>query len=259
MAIAGSLLCVIVTLPSATLQKKIQIQVDRVLYGSYYDYTTITSELSNRLAQTIDRPTFISLLIHELPAKMKIVQSALLLLEGDDLRLYGCDDGAFTIPQADELCETLAKKQMPIRSQDFWKLARSASQERWIRFDWAKLFVPIVHRDTLYGVLILGDRAIGDIYSDQDLQILGMVGQQEALSIANIALVEALRGLAQQLVRSDEEQRKKVARDLHDAVLQNLFFIKQRLVQSDPEAASLVDRTVVQLRQTIKAQRPSPA
>ena len=133
----------------------------------------------------------------------------------------------------------------------------SETIEHWKQFEWAQLFVPIVHRDTLYGVLILGDRAIGDIYSNQDLQIIETVGQQAALSIANIALVEALRGLAQQLVRSDEEQRKKVAQDLHDSVLQTLFFIKQRIPPSDPEAVSLLDRITTILRQTIKAQRPS--
>ena len=47
-------------------------------------------------------------------------------------------------------------------------------------------------------MLILGDRTTGDIYSNQDLQIIGTVGQQAALSIANIILVETLRGLAQQ-------------------------------------------------------------
>ena len=44
-AIAGSILCVLVTLPSATFQKRIQMQVDRVLYGSYYDYTSVTSDV----------------------------------------------------------------------------------------------------------------------------------------------------------------------------------------------------------------------
>ena len=144
-----------------------------------------------------------------------------------------------------------------MRAQSLWASASSETAEGWNLFAWAQLFVPIVHRDTLYGVLILGARATGDIYSNQDLQIFGTVGQQAALSIANIVLVEALRGLTQQLVRSDEEQRKKVARDLHDSVLQNLFFIKQRLTRSDPEAASFVDNTITMLRQTIKAQRPS--
>jgi signal transduction histidine kinase len=63
--------------------------------------------------------------------------------------------------------------------------------------------------------------------------------------------------LTRQLVRSDEEQRKKVARDLHDSVLQDLFFVKQRVSRSDPEAASYIDDIITTLRQIIKAQRPS--
>jgi signal transduction histidine kinase len=209
------------------------------------------------MAQTIDRPAFISNLIHELPLKMKIEKSALLLLEGNNLVLQRSEENVFSIPPVDEVCEILSTHQRPVRAQNLWNLAGPDTKERWDRFYWAQLFVPIFYRDTLYGVLILGDRTVGDIYSNQDLQIVGTVGQQAALSIANIILVEALRGLAQQLVRSDEEQRKKVARDLHDLALQNLFFVWQRLAQSDPEAADLVDQAITTLRQTIKAQRPS--
>ncbi len=256
-AIAGSILCVLVTLPSATFQKRIQMQVDRVLYGSYYDYTSVTSSLSNRLAQTIDRPTFIKLLLHDLPAEMKVEKSALLLLEGNKLELQDTYDHAFSITHDDELSKMLSADQRPVRAQNVWNIVSRDTNERWIQFHWAQLFVPIFYRNTLYGILILGDRTVGDIYSNQDLQIVGTVGQQAALSIANIILVEALRGLTRQLVRSDEEQRKKVARDLHDSVLQNLFFVKQRLTQSDPEASTQLDRVITTLRQTIKAQRPS--
>jgi signal transduction histidine kinase len=144
-----------------------------------------------------------------------------------------------------------------VLAQNLWSIISSQTLEQWKLFFWAQLIVPILHQDTLYGVLILGDRISGEMYSNQDLQILGTVGQQAALSIANIMHVEDLRGLAQQLVRSDEEQRKMVARDLHDSVLQNLFFVKQRLTRSDPEAASFVDYTITMLRHTIKSQRSS--
>lgn len=254
-AIAGSFLCVLVALPSAALKKRIQIQVDRVLYGGYYDYTTVTSDLSTRLAQTMDRPAFIGLLTNELSGKMKIEQSAVLLLIDDNLQMQGNDP--FSIPLSDEVCEILANSRIPVRSQNLWNLVSLEATRRWKSFAWAQLFVPIVHQGTLYGLLILGARSSGDIYSNQDLQIVGTVGQQAALSIANIILVEELRGLTRKLVRSDEEQRKKVARDLHDSVLQNLFFIKQRLTRSDPETAPFVDDTITSLRQTIKAQRPS--
>ena len=227
------------------------------MYGSYYDYTSVTSGISNRLAQTIDRPAFIKLLLHDLPTEMKVEKCALLLLADNDLELQEAGDIAFSINLPDEICQILSTDQRPVRAQYIWNQVGSETNERWEPFHWAQIFVPIFYHDTLYGVLILGDRTVGDIYSTQDLQIVGTVGQQAALSIANIILVEALRGLTQQLVRSDEEQRKKVARDLHDSVLQNLFFVKQRLTQSDPEVSALVDRAITMLRQTIKAQRPS--
>jgi signal transduction histidine kinase len=232
------------------------MQVDRILYGGYYDYTTVTSDLSNRLAQTVDRPAFISLLTHELSEKMKIKKSAILLLADNSLEMQGKGDHTFSVPLSDEIFEKLAIFREPIVAQNLWNMTSPDKVERWKFFSWAQLFVPIVHRDTLFGVLILGDRAAGEIYSNQDLQILGTVGQQAALSIANIILVEALRGLAQQLVRSDEDQRKKLARDLHDSVLQNLFFVKQRISRIDLETASIIDHTITLIRQTIKAQRP---
>ena len=256
-AIAGSLLCVLVTLPSAILQKQIQIQVDRVLYGGYYDYTSVTYDLSNRLAQTIDRPAFINLLLYDFPVEMKVEKSALFLIEGNTLELHEATNAAFSIQQADEIYEILSRNQKPIQAQNLWNSVNINTIERWNQFRWAQLFVPIFYRETLYGILIFGDRAIGDIYSNQDLQIVSTVGQQAALSIANIIMVEALRGLTQQLVRTDEEQRRKIAHDLHDSVLQNLFFVKQRLAQSDPETSDLMDRTIEVLRETIKAQRPS--
>ncbi|MCL4559874.1 MAG: ATP-binding protein [Chloroflexi bacterium] len=256
-AVVGSFLCVLITLPSATVQKKLQMQVDRILYGSYYDYTSVTSGISNRLAQTIDRPAFIKLLLHDLPTEMKVEKCALLLLADNELELQEAGEIAFSITLSDEICQILSADQRPVRAQYIWNQVGSETSERWEPFHWAQIFVPIFYHDTLYGILILGDRTVGDIYSTQDLQIVSTVGQQAALSIANIILVEALRGLTQQLVRSDEEQRKKVARDLHDSVLQNLFFVKQRLTQSDPEVSALVDRAITMLRQTIKAQRPS--
>jgi signal transduction histidine kinase len=256
-AVTGSFLCVLVALISTTWQKKIQIQVDQILYGGYYDYTTVTSDLSNLLAQTIDRSTFINLLTNEFPGMMKIEKSALLLLTDNRLELQNPGDQAFSTTNHDEVFKLLLKADGPIRAQNFWNSVGSDTVGRWGLFSWAQLFVPIVHRDTLYGVLILGERVTGNIYSNQDLQIIGTVGQQASLSIANIMLVEELRGLTQQLVRLDEEQRKKVARELHDTVLQNLFFVKQRLTRSDPEAVTYVDQTIAMLRQTIKDQRPS--
>ena len=56
--------------------------------------------------------------------------------------------------------------------------------------------------------------------------------------LSAILLVEKLRGLAQQLVRSAEEERKRLARDLHDTLGQSVAYLRLRLehllLSSDP-------------------------
>jgi two-component system NarL family sensor kinase len=78
------------------------------------------------------------------------------------------------------------------------------------------------------------------------------------LATANIQIVEDLRGHAQQLVRSEEAQRKAIARDLHDTVLQDLFFIKQCLPQAhrSPELGNHMVEIIQKLRGMIESQRP---
>ncbi len=159
----------------------------------------------------------------------------------------------------DELCRVLLDGRVPLRAPHLWGLLSPVAQAHWQRFDWAQLFVPLIFENQFDGVLILGSRTTGDVYSDQDIQIIATIAHQGALAYANVRLVETLRGLHRQLVRADEAQRKQVARDLHDTVLQQLFFIKQGLFDSHTNAPliGLLDDVIQTLRQTIRAQRPA--
>jgi signal transduction histidine kinase len=120
------------------------------------------------------------------------------------------------------------------------------------------LFVPLLFEGQLDGLLVLGGRAAGDVYSEQDLHIIATVARQAALAYANVQLVEALRGLHRRLVQADEAQRKRVARELHDTALQQLFFVRHNLLRDQRHAdlVPLLDDTIGTLRQTVKAQRP---
>jgi signal transduction histidine kinase len=143
-----------------------------------------------------------------------------------------------------------------VRTQNLGELLSGNIQERWRQFSWGEVFAPVIFENRLHGILILGKRVAGNIYSDQDVNIIATVTQQGALATVNVQLVETLRGLSQQLVRADENERKQVARELHDGVLQNLFFIRQK-VRQNPELVGYLEDIITTLRRTIKAQRPS--
>lgn len=253
----GGFIAAAVVLPSAVLRERVQIRVNEILYGSHYDFSTVTSAFSSRLAQTLDRDTLNELLTQELSEQMGIYNAALLLADGKRLTLQGAGEAPFSAPADDQLSLFLLNAQMPVRAQHLWGLVEGQTEQKWNRFSWGELFAPLVFEGKLHGLLILGLRASGDVYSGQDIQIIATVAHQAALAFANVRLVETLRGLAQSLVRDDEERRKNLARDLHDAVLQNLFLIQHRLHRDDKneELVAQMDNIIQTLRQVIKAQR----
>lgn len=258
LSLAGGLLVSLVALPAAGLHRAVQTRVNRVLYGYHYDFPSVTASFSSRLARALERDELTSLLVGDLARQMAIEQASLFLADGDVLVQQRPGDERGAISLSDGLCQVLQDGRVPIRAARLWGLLSTATQARWERFDWAQLFVPIVFEGRLEGLLVLGRRAAGDVYSDQDMHIIATVAHQGALAYANVQLVERLRGLNQQLVRTDEAHRKRVARELHDTALQQIFFVKQALLR-DPNHTDLVDlldQTIDMLRQTIKAQRP---
>ncbi len=257
--IFGGLIAVLIALPFTSLSKFIQASVDRVLYGSHYDFVTVTSNLSSRLSQPLDRNGLVELLTEHLPQQMGIQRVALLLTDSDRLEISGTNETRIPVPVNEELYQALRTYRRPVRAVQLLGGILSANAQIGLKdFDWVKVYAPLIAEGKLQGILMLGQRSSGDVYSDEDLRIIATVAEQGALASTNLVLVETLRGLAQQLVRSEEDQRKQLANDLHDTVLQELFYIKQGLYKNpnNPELLDYLDGLIQNLRQMIKTQRP---
>ncbi len=255
--IYGGLVATLIALPFTSLAKSVQERVDRVLYGSHYDYWTVTSSMSRQLAQTLDRNQFIELLTAELPRQMGIRQAEILLADGDRL-IPEKSESPVTCTMDDDLCRELMSSHAPMRASYLWSLIGSQPNPDWEQLKTVQVFAPLIFKDELQGILILGQRVAGDVYSDQDLSIIATVAEQGVLALVNVLLFEKQRRLAQQLVRLAEEERKRLASDLHDTVLQDLFFIKQGLHKdaTNPELVNNLEETIQNLRRSIKNQRP---
>ena len=255
----GGAFATLVALPSASIQRRVQEQTNRVLYGSHYDFSTVTSSLSSHLARTLDRQKLIQLLTQSLAVQMGIQQTALFLKEGGKMVVQARDEALFTVEMRDEMCQFLREARVPVPAAHLWRLLAPPTVQRWQPFTWGQLFVPLIFQNTFHGLLILGARTASEVYSAQDIHIVTTVAYQAALALENVQLVETLRGHAQTMVRDHEKHRKRFADDLHDSVLQNLYFIKKRLAEIPgvEELNELLSNVMKALREIIHAQRPS--
>jgi len=102
--------------------------------------------------------------------------------------------------------------------------------------DQVRLWVPLEERDQLLGILLLGPKQGDDLYNGEDFQILEVVRRQVSITIHNIALLSELRDrtieleqLHGQLLRAREEERKRLARELHDDIIQALVGLNYEL------------------------------
>ena len=99
------------------------------------------------------------------------------------------------------------------------------------------LGVPVVTRGRVIGAVYLTDKEGAQSFSDEDERLIGLLAAHAAIAIENARLYERSREL------SIVEERNRLARELHDSVIQQLFGVSLAvesagtLLERDPAAA----------------------
>jgi signal transduction histidine kinase len=101
------------------------------------------------------------------------------------------------------------------------------------------LWAPLVERDVVAGVLGLGPRWTGEVYGERDLQLIGILARQMTLSILNARQLERLQAMSQFIAQAEENERRKIARELHDTILQFLLVLTYGLDDLKERQAAL--------------------
>ncbi|RJP50879.1 MAG: hypothetical protein C4583_09910 [Anaerolineaceae bacterium] len=200
---------------SILLFPRFQALVDQRFLGIKLPYQRLPETYSSRIAVSASLSSLLALLEDEIFPSLLVRQYAFL--------------------QASEKHLTpLLAKNTPDDAFDFDSLTQKAG--RYLpalssNEDWTRLILPLKVGDKTLGFWLLGRRDPDDLYPQVEIPILQSLANQTAVALSNILQSEHLRNFYQTDIESIENERKRISRDLHDAVLNPLATMRNSLDQ----------------------------
>jgi len=228
---------------SILLFPRFQAFVDQKFLGIKLPYQHLPEIYSSRITTSTSLPSLLGLLEKDVFPSLLIRQYAFLQVSEKGL-IKLMDKGIPNLTTFD--IETLTQKA--------GEYIPSLSQQD----DGPRLILSLKVGTQTLGFWLLGKRDPDDLYLQVEIPILQSLANQTAIALSNILQTDQLRNIYESNIDRVEKERKRVARDLHDSVLNQLANMRNSLDQRTlpAEFLSTYDGLKQRIREIISDLRP---
>ncbi|CAN5862373.1 hypothetical protein BH20ACT6_BH20ACT6_11430 [soil metagenome] len=215
----------LVAVAFAPLRDRVQRGVNRLMYGERDDPYAALTGLGRRLEGALAPEEVLPTIVATVARTLRLPYAAIWLVDGPVLRL-GAVHGEHAGPtQVQDIPQPLSAA----------ALQRNGALASALTGSGADL-VPVAHRGELVGALGLVPRRAGEQLSDADRRLLRDIASQLGAAVHAVRLTDALRASLADLRRSREalvaaqdDERRRIQRDLHDGLGPVLASMRLRL------------------------------
>jgi len=217
------------------VRERIQAFLDRVFFRGGYDPRTLIRTLSGTLASLRRSVEIRDALFASISSAIPVERLFLLVRDTPDgsFRMYerGGEAAAMKILAPDHpLVPLLEAAGEPVsRSLLEEKAPGTRSGKLLAEFlsaSGADLAVPILFRERLVGVIVLGQKRSGELFVHEDVEMLGTVANQAAIAIENAAGYEEIERMNRDLERRIGERTAELRRALEEKERTQLQLIR---------------------------------
>jgi len=204
-----SILTLIVAFTFQPLRRFLEITTDKIFFKGDYDSNALLSSLTKIMAETILIDDIAYKLLKTLIAEMRITRGAFVLTDAGKIFVTETQ-GYREEPKFSE--KDIFSLQAIDKMLVFEDLEESPAKELMRKLD-VTVVVPLRTQVDHVGLLFLGEKASGEIYSDKDLKVLEIFAPEAAISFENAKSVEKIRRFNITL----KEQVERATHELRDA------------------------------------------
>lgn len=267
---AGMVVTILIAGFSNRLYTYLFALINRVLYGEWYDYQSAVNFISKNLKSVESDDQIIASTFCQVVAKSLQLEFMGVILHNKCLTLYEANYPVTTHQIPDEIFNQ-AWGQM-VTMELFGVGSKHLSQNNLAKVfserlaSKTQLVMPLQGKDQVLGILVLGRKRGGGILETSDMDVLEVAIHQAQISMEKARLLEdvqensrEIRELHFQVLNAQDEERKKLARELHDQIIQSLIGLNHQISKlrrrSDDKFGNEFDTTQNELSTIIREVR----
>jgi len=199
---------------------------NKYFFYSFYSYQETIKGLSSKLISILDLDELTDTIVKEIMDVMKLNRAGVLLREKETDKyeiqhIIGFrEDNGISLVRNNFLTQRLEQTKKPIVHEELGLQIRDIHdkkikenlinlQSNMKRIE-AELCLPLISRDKLKGVIVLGKKLSGEAYSVQDLNLLESLAIQASLAIENAQLYDQVQDFSKNLESKVSEQTKEI-------------------------------------------------
>jgi two-component system NtrC family sensor kinase len=226
------------------LRKKVQDFIDRLFFRGRYDYHQLLRDISGRMTSLLRLDQIRNLLLESIDAALQVTHACLLLYDErqDGFQGYAnrqVSAGSECMVDMDQNHPAVAYLRMhngPLNRSAIEVMSRRFRDKQTILqlFDQirAVMLVPLISKERLIGIIGLGQKKSGQLFVQEDLELLSTIANQSVTAIDNARMYEALEKLNLELEQKVEQRTADLSRALEERER-----TQKQLIQSESLAA----------------------